>query len=140
MVTQHTPDGGAPSISGPLRHALRSDRGSALVETAIAVPVLVAVTAMMLWGLGLGATALSLADGARDVARAIARGESSEAAVSRAARTTPNAHFAVSESGGAVRVSLTQVVSIPLPLFDGLELTLRQDAAAAREEATDDPW
>ena len=74
------PDGRAPSLSGPFRFSGRDDRGSAVLETAIAVPVLVAITAMMLWAMGFGVTSLALASQARDAARAIARGESNDAA------------------------------------------------------------
>ena len=127
------PDGRAPSLSGPFRLSGRDDRGSAVLETAIAVPVLVVITAMMLWAMGFGVTSLALASQARDVARAIARGESSEAAAAGVAKGRPNARVLIREAGGIVTVSVLEVVSIPLPLFEGLEMTITQDAAARRE-------
>jgi hypothetical protein len=39
----------------------------------------------------------------------------------------------IREAGGIVTVSVLEVVSIPLPLFEGLEMTITQDAAARRE-------
>ena len=104
-----------------------------MLETAIAVPVLVVITAMMLWAMGFGVTSLALASQARDVARAIARGESSEAAAAGVAKGRPNARVLIREAGGIVTVSVLEVVSTPLPLIEGLEMTITQDAAARRE-------
>ena len=104
-----------------------------MLETAIAVPVLVVITAMMLWAMGFGVTSLALASQARDVARAIARGESSEAAAASVAKGRPDTRVLIREAGGIVTVSVLEVVSIPLPLFEGLEMTITQDAAARRE-------
>jgi hypothetical protein len=106
-----------------------------VLETAIAIPVLVMVGAALLWAMGLGVTSLALAGHARDVARAIARGESSEAAVSRVVQREPRVRVLIQESGEAVFVTVREVVSIPLPLFEGLELTLSHDAVARREAA-----
>ena len=103
------------------------------LETAIAIPVLISVGAALIWAMGLGVTSLALAGHARDLARAIARGESSEAAVSQIAQREPTARVFIREDGETVTVSVREVVSIPLPLFDGLELTLAHDAVARRE-------
>ena len=104
-----------------------------VLETAIAVPVLVTVGATLLWALSLGVTSLALAGHARDVARAIARGESSQVAITQVAQRDPAARVLVREADGAVLVSVREVVSIPLPLFEGLDLTLSHDAVAPRE-------
>ena len=135
-MAQDRPAGRAPIHSGPFQLPWRNDSGSAVLETAIAVPVLVAIAAMMLWAMGLGVTSLALASQARDVARAIARGESNESAISGVAKGRPKARVLVSESGGIVSVSVLEAVSIPLPLFDGLEMTIEQGAAARREQAS----
>lgn len=132
-MAESRPVGGAPRSSGPFWLSWRNDSGSAVLETAIAVPVLLAIAAMMLWAMGLGVTSLALASQARDVARAIARGESTEAAMAGVAKGRPQARVVVSETGGIVSVSVREVVSIPLPLFEGLEMTIAQDAAASRE-------
>lgn len=129
------PDGRAPISSGPFRYVGRETRGSVTLETAIAIPVLISVAAALIWAMGLGVTSLALAGHARDVARAIARGESSEAAVSQIALREPTARVFIREDGETVTVSVREVVSIPLPLFDGLELTLAHDAVVRREAA-----
>ena len=127
------PYGRAPISSGPFHYVGRDSRGSVTLETAIAIPVLITVGAALLWAMGLGVTSLALAGHARDLARAIARGESSEAAVSQIAQREPTARVFIREDGETVTVSVREVVSIPLPLFDGLELTLAHDAVARRE-------
>ena len=132
-VAETTPVGRAPSPSGPFRLLWRHDRGSAILETAIAVPVLVVIASMMLWAMSLGVTSLALASQARDVARAIARGESNEAAIAGVAKARPSARVRVDQAGAIVTVSVLEVVSIPLPLFEGLEMTIAQGASAHRE-------
>jgi len=129
------PDGRAPISSGPFHHVGRNSRGSVTIETAFAIPVLITVGAALLWAMGLGVTSLALAGHARDVARAIARGESTEAAVAQIAQREPSARVFIREDGETVTVSVREVVSIPLPLFEGLELTLAHDAVARREAA-----
>ncbi len=129
------PDGRAPISSGPFQYVGRETRGSVTLETAIAIPVLISVGAALIWAMGLGVTSLALAGHARDVARAIARGESTEAAVAQIAQREPAARVFIREDGETVTVSIREVVSIPLPLFDGLELTLAHDAVARREAA-----
>lgn len=131
------PVGGAPIPSGPLRQFGRAEQGSVVLETAIAVPVLVTVGAILLWALSLGVTSLALAGHARDVARAIARGESSEAAIAQVVQGEPRARVLIREADGAVFVSVREVVSIPLPLFGGLDMTLVHDAVAPREAFAD---
>ena len=74
-----------------------------------------------------------IAHGQRPEIWAIARGESSEAAAAGVAKGRPNARVLIREAGGIVTVSVLEVVSIPLPLFEGLEMTITQDAAARRE-------
>jgi hypothetical protein len=106
-----------------------------LLETAIAIPVLVMVGAALLWAMGLGVTSLALAGHARDVARAIARGESSDAAVARVAQREPRVRVLIREADETVAVTVREVVSIPIPLFEGLELTLSHHAVAQREAA-----
>jgi hypothetical protein len=41
----------------------------------------------------------------------------------------------IRETDETVAVTVREVVSIPLPLFEGLELTLSHDAVARREAA-----
>ncbi|MBU6245537.1 MAG: hypothetical protein KGP12_10015 [Actinomycetales bacterium] len=124
----------APGVGrhGPPRAG--DERGSVLLETAIAIPCLVATGIALLWGLGIGITMLTLSDGAYQAARAAARGEPPAVAVSLAARLAPKARVSVDRSGGHVTVALAQEVSVPLPLLEGLEVTVQRSATAAVEE------
>jgi Flp pilus assembly protein TadG len=131
------PTGWAPAASGPIRRYVRSSRGSVLLETAIAVPALLMVTVAMLWGIGMGVTSLTLSDSARDIARAIARGQNPDVAVQRAAENAPQAHFAIDSSDKSIAVKVSQFVSIPLPMFEGLGMRIEQAATAPREETFD---
>lgn len=114
--------------------ARRSDRGSAIAETAIAIPCLLAIGIALLWAVGVAATALALSDAAGQAARAAARGESAAAVAGLAAQAAPRAQVAVQVGESLVSVALSQQVSLPIPLFDGLAVTIQRSATAARED------
>ena len=136
-MSSTVPTGWAPALLGSIRRCVRSSRGSVLLETAIAVPALLMVTVAMLWGIGMGVTSLTLSDSARDIARAIARGQSAEVAVEHAAENSPQAHFEIDTLETSVAVTVSQFVSIPLPLFEGMGMRIEQQATAPREEFFD---
>lgn len=123
--------------SGPPRRAIKlllsRDRGSVLLETAIAIPMLFGIAMSLIWCLGVATTALSLGDVARESARAIARGESVEVIARKTNEQAPKAQLNIDQSAESVRVELTQYVSLPMPMFDGLGLTVHRSALAARE-------
>ena len=129
------------SIAGVLaclRHQRwTNERGSAVLESAIAIPALAAVTLAMLWGLGLGITALALGDTARHAARALARGDSTEQVVWWVNNQAPRADVRIQDDGGMVTVLLRQDFSVPVPILDGAETTIHQSATAAKELR---PW
>ena len=105
-------------------------------ELAMALPMLVLVTCALAWLLALGSTQLRLVDAAREVARAVARGDDQESALEVGRRVAPEgAEFTVTSGGGQV------VVSVAAPAGDrGLaesllpDLTLRAEATALAEE------
>ncbi len=110
-----------------------SERGSAIAETAIAIPCLLAVGMALLWAIGIGSTSLALSDAAGQAARAAARGESAAVVAGLAAQAAPQAEVAVQQQDALVSVALAQRISIPLPLLDGFAVTIRRSATAARE-------
>ena len=105
----------------------------ATAEIAVALPALVLVTAIGLWGLTAASVQLTCADAARSGARAAARGESLAAVRDQVARAVPK--------GAVVRVSrdeatVTVDVSVPVrpPAAAGLPpLTVRAHVAAETE-------
>jgi hypothetical protein len=80
-------------------------RGSVTAETALAIPALVLVTVTLMGGVVLAGQQVRCRDAASAVARAVARGESSDAVAGLVARTAPaSASIDVSSDGSFVRV------------------------------------
>ena len=104
----------------------RSDRGSVIVEAALVIPVLVAVTALLVWVTSLGATYVRLLDVAQTAARQAARGVVDPA-------HDPAMDVTLSESEGLIRAEATQRVSPPLAGFLGWGVTVRAQAHAVPE-------
>ena len=108
-------------------------RGSVLLETALAVPLLLAVAVALCWGISLTATTLALGDAARSAARDLARGEPPEAALGRAQESAPGARLRVEDAGGAVSVVADQEVAAPVPILRGITVTLTQSVVVPKE-------
>ena len=85
----------------------RDDRGMVTAETAVVLPVLVAVTLALVWLLTLG------------VAQALARGEPADRAVELAERAAPGASVTIEDDDGLVVVTVRQDVSPPGGVLDG---------------------
>ncbi|MFB9833307.1 TadE family type IV pilus minor pilin [Actinoallomurus acaciae] len=107
--------------SVPLRGG---QRGSITAETAVALPALVIVLAVALWGVSASAAQIACLDAARAGARAAARGEPQpevRAAVLRAA--PPNARVLLSRDETTTRVVVEAQADSPLRgLFPALKL------------------
>lgn len=106
-------------------------------EIAVALPSLVLITAVALWGLALASVQLTCTDAARTGARAAARGESLDAVRDLVVKAVP--------AGSTVRVTRNQAtvrvdVSTPVkpPAAAGLAtLTVHAHAVAAAEPGTE---
>jgi Flp pilus assembly protein TadG len=113
----------------------RDERGAVTAELAMAIPLLVAVTLGLVWLLSLGTAQVRMVDATREAARAIARGDSVEEAISRAQPVAPEGStLSVSaEEGGQVVVTGTAEVDGVGGLFaflPSVELSARAVAAA----------
>jgi Flp pilus assembly protein TadG len=97
----------------------RDDRGMVTAETAVVLPVLVAVTLAMVWLLTLGVAQMKVTDAAREAARALARGEPADRAVELAERAAPGASVTIQHDEGMVVVTVRQAVSPPGGVLDG---------------------
>ena len=96
----------------------RDERGAATAELAMVLPLLVAVTAGLVWLLAVGVAQVRAVDAARETARAVARGDSLEAAVARGRQVAPDgARIEVDVSGAEVRVVVNGEVGGPGGLF-----------------------
>ncbi len=113
----------------------RSDAGAVTAETAVALPVLAVLAVALAWLVLLGVAQIRAQDAAREVARAVARGESvsvSSAAGQRVAG--PGSTVSVSRSGGTVSVVVTVALRGTGRLLAGLgSVTVRAESVAAME-------
>lgn len=115
----------------------RGDRGAVTAELALTLPLLLAVTTGLVWLLAVGAAQVRTVDAAREVARAVARGDTESEAVARGARVASDgASVTVSRSGGHVEVVVEAEVSGPGGVLEVLPaVTVRAEAVAAGEES-----
>nr|WP_243869449.1 TadE family type IV pilus minor pilin [Streptomyces liangshanensis] len=114
------------------RRSVAGDRGSVTVEAAMAVPVLVAFTLALVWGLWAAAAQIRCVDAARAGARAAARSEPGAEALAAARSAAPEgARITMARSGDLWRVR----VEAPMPGPGALALTLGAEAVAPAEDA-----
>ncbi len=79
------------------------------------LPAVVLVLVAVLWSIGVVVAQIRCADTARDVARAIARGEPPEEAQRLAGRSAPpGARVAVSRTGDDVAVVVSASIGVPV--------------------------
>jgi Flp pilus assembly protein TadG len=82
------------------------------------LPVLLAVVLFGLWLVGMVVAHIRCGDAARDVARAVARGEPFDAAQQLGRRTAPSeAEITVARDGSDVHVVVSSIVSPDWPLL-----------------------
>ena len=99
------------------RSAPRSERGFVTAEAAVVIPALVAVAALLLWGVLAGMTQLRCGEAARAGARAVARGEPPETVRALTLEVAPpGAEVRLSLSGGLHRVRVEAPARGPLTL------------------------
>lgn len=111
------------------------DTGSVLLETALAIPLLMAVAVALSWAVALGGRSMVLGDAARQVARDISRGVPSGAAVAAASVVAPEAQLQVQSDGGSVVVIATSDVTAPVPILSGISVTLRHQVVVPQESS-----
>lgn len=104
-------------------------------ETAVVLPVLVAVALGLTWLVCLGVTQVRVVDAARETARAVAREETTADAVALGRRIAPDgAVIAVHEGSDTVQVQVTARVRGPGGIFAFLpSLQVDADTVAAKE-------
>ncbi|MFF6954871.1 TadE family type IV pilus minor pilin [Streptomyces sp. NPDC008317] len=105
------------------------DQGYVTAEAAMVIPMLVALTAALIWGLMAAAAQVRCVDAARAGARAAARSEAPGEVLRVAREAAPSgARVGVERSGDLIRVRVT----VPAPRFP---VTLRAEAVALAEDA-----
>ena len=116
---------------------VRGERGAVTAELAMALPLLVAVTIGLVWLLALGAAQVRVVDGARETARAVARGDDEAAAIGLGSRVAPaGASFSVTGAGDEVRVEVVATAEGPGGIFGFLPPVRLHAEAVTRAEET----
>ena len=113
----------------------RDERGAVTAELAMVLPLLLAVTAGLVWFLVVGLGQIRATDAAREAARALARGEDHATATELAADIGPEgSDVSVSGSDGLVVVTVTARIDGPGGLLAALPgADVRATATAALE-------
>jgi hypothetical protein len=100
------------------------------------LPLLIAVTIGLVWLLAVGAAQVRAVDAARETARAVARGDATDAAVARGEQVAPpGSAVSVHDDGVEVTAIVVGRVSGPGGLFDVPFVRVSAEAVAATEEA-----
>ena len=113
------------------------DEGFVTAETAVALPVLVLLTGVLVWGVLVGAAQLRCVDAAREGARAAARGDPQGRVLDAARNAGPrDATVSVSEGGDTVSVRVSATTRAPGGLGGLLAIDVAATASAVREPGT----
>lgn len=108
-----------------------ADAGFVTAESAVVLPVLVAFTTALVWGLLVVAAQIQCVDAARMGARAAARQDPAGSVTELVRATAPRgARVTVGREGDRVRV----VVVAKPPVLHGLPFDVREEAVAQAEE------
>lgn len=116
--------------SRAIRVRERGDGGMVTAELALALPALVAVVVALAWLLSLAFAQGTIAQAAREGARAAARGEGSGAVRSAVTAVAPDAAVTIRRSAGMVRVTVSRHQSPPLRILRPLAHDLRASATS----------
>lgn len=113
----------------------RGEAGAATAELALGLPLLVALTAGLVWMLAVGAAQVRVIDASREAARVVARGDDVASAQVLAERIAPEgARVRVAVGDSEVVVTTTARVSGPGGVLGALPgLTVTADAVAVVE-------
>lgn len=108
------------------------ERGAVTAELAVAIPVLLSLTVLLVWLLSLGLTQMLAIDAARETARAAARGDPDPVATGQ--RILPEGRIGLSIAADQVIATATVVVPPPgLGLGPDTGITVRAEAVALLE-------
>lgn len=116
-----------------------AEAGYATAETAVVLPAMVLLSAMLLWGVLAAAAQIRCVDAARIGARAAARGDGDAEALAAARQAAPSgADVTVERGARTVRVAVTVPFGGPGRLAGALTVRLSAEAVAAREDVPEE--
>ena len=124
-----------PRVTHKRAHVTRSQRtkeqGMVTAETAVVLPTLVLVTAMLAGTIALGAAQAKINESARFVARSISQGDSQTEAKRRLGPEGKNLTVIVKDSGDVITVRVTKRLAVPtVPRF---KVTVAGSSTAVKE-------
>jgi Flp pilus assembly protein TadG len=113
----------------------RDERGAVTAELALGLPVLLALTVVLVWMLSVGVAQVMVVDASREAARMVARGDSPDHAEAAAARIAPDgAAVTVRHDGDRVLVVTSAEVRAPGSVLGRLAaVTVTSEAVAVVE-------
>lgn len=103
-----------------------ADRGTVVAEAALVIPVLLAVTVLLVWVVSLGASYVRLLDIAQTGARQLARGVA-------IVESPPGVEFTIVDHDGLIRVQASERIAPPLVAFIDWGVTITAEAHAVPE-------
>ncbi|MDQ3164938.1 MAG: pilus assembly protein [Actinomycetota bacterium] len=113
----------------------RPDSGMVTAETALVLPVLLAVTTCLVWSVSLGIAQVRCLDAAREAARLTARGDTEQARAVAEQAAPDDATVTIVESDGLVTVTVSVHARPDLPLLPNLPgVSLSAQAISAAEQ------
>lgn len=115
---------------------VRGEPGTVTAEAAVVIPLVTLVAVALAWLIGFAVAHVQALDAAREVARAVARGDSEDSGLALGQRVAPDgARFRISTADGLVEVR----VQAPFHGLGGVlrlpGYTIEAEAVALREEA-----
>lgn len=115
----------------------RQERGAATAELALGIPLLVALTAGLVWMLAVGAAQVRVVDASREAARIVARGDDVASAEAVALRIAPeSAEVRIHVGDAEVVVTTSARVSGPGGLLGSLPgVTVSSESVAVVEQS-----
>jgi hypothetical protein len=120
------------------RQPKSSERGAVTAELAITLPVLLSLLLLGIWSIGLVILNIQCIDAARDVARAVARGEPPDQAKAIGHRTVPTGTITISREGPDIHVTVTATPTHNPPLLSALAPAHLTAHATLQSEPTRD--
>ncbi len=103
------------------------------VETAMAIPAVLAMAGVALWGIGAASAAVALSDAGRSAARDLARGVPQAQVLEQVRLSIPESRTEVEVGAREVTVRVHRFFDVPIPLLSGLGLDLSSSFVAPLE-------
>jgi hypothetical protein len=108
-------------------------------ETAVVLPAVTVVLAIVLWAVAAITAQLACVDAARTAARALARGEQHAAVRTAAQEAAPSgASVSLGKSGEHVVAEVSASIGVTLPAIGRIGVPVHGRAVAAREPTSSD--